>query len=50
MAKKQKTKLEVLYKNPVDLKANPMNSRTHSEKQIHKIAKSIDKLNFNNPY
>lgn len=42
-------KLEVLYKNPNDLKPNQRNSRTHSQKQIHKIAKSIEKLGFNNP-
>ena len=48
MTKKIK-KLEVVYKNPNDLKSNPRNSRTHSEKQIHKIAKSISKLGFNNP-
>ena len=44
-----KKELKVLYKNPKELKLNPKNSRTHSKKQIQKIAKSIDKLGFNNP-
>lgn len=46
---KQKEKLEVLYKNPNDLIPNPNNARTHSDKQIHQIAKSIEKLGNNNP-
>lgn len=41
--------LSVTYKKPEELVSNPRNSRTHSEKQIHKVAKSIDKLGFNNP-
>lgn len=41
--------LEIIYKHPSELKPNSRNSRTHSEKQIHKIAKSIKKLGFNNP-
>lgn len=43
------TELKVVYRNPNDLKPNSRNSRKHSEKQIHKIAKSIKKLGFNNP-
>jgi len=46
---KTPNKLEVLYKNPNDLKPNPRNSRTHSKKQLHQIAKSIKVLGFNNP-
>ena len=44
-----KNELAILYKNPKELKLNLQNSRTHSKKQIQKIAKSIDKLGFNNP-
>ncbi len=45
----EKSKLEVLYKNPSQLRVNPRNSKLHPKKQIHKIAKSIEKLGFNNP-
>ena len=41
--------LAILYKNPMELKINPKNSRTHNKKQLHKIAQSIEKLGFNNP-
>ena len=41
--------LEIRYLNPTELKLNPKNSRTHSKKQLHKIAQSIEKLGFNNP-
>ena len=44
-----KNELAILYKNPKELKLNSQNSRTHSKKQIQKIAKSIEKLGFNNP-
>ena len=44
-----KHELAILYKNPKELKLNSQNSRTHSKKQIQKIAKSIEKLGFNNP-
>ena len=47
--KQDLTKLKIIYKNQNELMPNPRNSRTHSEKQIHKIAKSISKLGFNNP-
>lgn len=43
------SQLSVIYRKPEELVTNPRNSRTHSERQIHKIAKSIDKLGFNNP-
>lgn len=49
MSKKFYKQLEVVYRNPNELKPNPRNSRTHSEKQIHKIAESISKLGFNCP-
>lgn len=45
----KKDKLEIYYINPFELKLNPRNSRTHSKKQLHKIAQSIKKLGFNNP-
>lgn len=42
-------RLEITYKNPSELKSNPSNAKTHSEKQVHQIAKSINVLGFNNP-
>lgn len=45
----KKDKLKIYYINPFELKLNPRNSRTHSKKQLHKIAQSIKKLGFNNP-
>lgn len=42
-------RLEITYKNPNELRANPNNAKDHSEKQIQQIAKSISKLGFNNP-
>lgn len=47
--KSRKNKLAINYQNPAELKLNPKNSRTHSKKQLHKIAQSIEKLGFNNP-
>lgn len=47
--KSRKNKLAISYQNPAELKLNPKNSRTHSKKQLHKIAQSIEKLGFNNP-
>lgn len=47
--KLQQSNLEIRYQNPTELKLNPKNSRTHSKKQLHKIAQSIEKLGFNNP-
>ena len=41
--------LRILYKNPNELKLNTRNSRTHSKKQLHQIAKSIEAFGFNNP-
>ena len=45
----QTNTLKICYQNPTELKLNPKNSRTHSKKQLHKIAQSIEKLGFNNP-
>lgn len=45
----QPKELKICYQNPTELKLNPKNSRTHSKKQLHKIAQSIEKLGFNNP-
>lgn len=45
----QPNELKIRYQNPTELKLNPKNSRTHSKKQLHKIAQSIEKLGFNNP-
>lgn len=47
--KTQQENLEIRYLNPTELKLNPKNSRTHSKKQLLKIAQSIEKLGFNNP-
>lgn len=47
--KTERENLEIRYLNPTELKLNPKNSRTHSKKQLHKIAQSIEKLGFNNP-
>lgn len=49
MSKNNPKKLEVLYKNPNNLIPNPHNARTHEGKQVHQIAKSINKLGNNNP-
>lgn len=47
--KTERENLEIRYLNPTELKLNPKNSRTHSKKQLLKIAQSIEKLGFNNP-
>lgn len=44
-----KSNLSVIYKNVDDLKPNSRNARTHSQKQIKKIAKSIKQFGFANP-
>jgi DNA modification methylase len=41
--------LKVLYKDPKKLKGSPFNARTHSEKQIIQIQRSIKKFGFTNP-
>ena len=47
--KTSQKELTILYKNPNELKLNTRNSRTHSKKQLHQIAKSIEAFGFNNP-
>lgn len=47
--KDKKSKLQISYLSTDSLKENPNNARTHSDKQIAKIARSIKKLGFNNP-
>ena len=41
--------LAVLWQKPAEIRPNPRNSRTHSNKQIQKIAASIAEFGFNNP-
>lgn len=41
--------LKIEYKDVIELTPYENNSRTHSEDQIAKIAKSIQEFNFNNP-
>ena len=40
--------LEIIYRNTGDLKPSPGNPRTHSNKQIGQIARSIKEFGFNN--
>ena len=42
-------KFDISYKNITELKPYKNNSRTHSEKQVHQIAKSLDRFGFVNP-
>ena len=42
-------KLAVLYVQVSDLIDNPLNARTHSDKQVSQLAKSIKKFGFNAP-
>lgn len=41
--------LNIVYKAISEVMKNPKNTRTHSEKQIHKAMKNITKFGFNNP-
>ncbi len=41
--------INVVLKNETELKANPKNARTHSKKQIYKVAQSIEKFGFTTP-
>ncbi len=41
--------INVVLKNETELRANPKNARTHSKKQIHKVAQSIEKFGFTTP-
>lgn len=42
-------KLEITYINPAELKAYDRNARTHSDEQVAKIVRSIERLGFANP-
>jgi ParB family chromosome partitioning protein len=41
--------LQIIYRNPAELKPDPNNSRTHSETQIGQIRASIRQFKFTNP-
>lgn len=43
------SKLQIIYRNPSDLKGYEKNSRTHSEDQIERIQASINEFGFINP-
>ena len=41
--------LEIIYRNPVELLAYEMNTRTHSVEQVEKVRASIRQFGFANP-
>lgn len=41
--------LHITERSPAELRANPANARTHSQKQVAQIARSITAFGFNNP-
>ena len=43
------SKLEIIYRPVADLRVNPANARKHSQKQVEKIAASIQSFGFNVP-
>jgi ParB-like chromosome segregation protein Spo0J len=43
------THLEITYLPPTSLKPDPRNPRVHSDKQVRKIAQSIQSFGFNVP-
>ena len=43
------TALQIIYRDPQSLKPNPKNARQHSDAQVRKIAKSIERFGFNSP-
>lgn len=47
--KASKNKFDISYKNITELKPYKNNSRTHTEKQVHQIAKSLKQFGFVNP-
>lgn len=49
MPSKNKKLLQIAYVSVEELKANPNNPRTHSEKQVAKIARNVKKNGFTNP-
>lgn len=42
-------RLEVVYRDPFDLKPDPRNARTHSPEQIEQLRASIREFGFTNP-
>ena len=42
-------RLEVIYRDPFDLTADPRNARTHSPEQIEQLRASIREFGFTNP-
>lgn len=46
---KSQEDIEIVWKDPNDLKAYPRNSRTHSDSQIEILAKSIVEIGFRDP-
>lgn len=42
-------RLEVVYRDPFDLKPDPRNARTHSPEQIDQLRASIREFGFTNP-
>jgi DNA modification methylase len=42
-------RLEIIYRDPFDLKADPRNARTHSPEQIEQLRASIREFGFTNP-
>ena len=47
--KDSQNKFDISYKNITELKPYKNNSRTHTEKQVHQIAKSLERFGFVNP-
>ena len=47
--KNPENKFDIFYKNITELKPYKNNSRTHTEKQVHQIAKSLERFGFVNP-
>lgn len=41
--------LKIIYRNPAELKPSARNARTHSEKQIQQILRSIQSFGFSSP-
>jgi ParB-like chromosome segregation protein Spo0J len=42
-------RLEIIYRDPFDLTADPRNARTHSPEQIEQLRASIREFGFTNP-
>lgn len=41
--------LKIVYRSPAELKPSPRNARTHSEKQVQQILRSIQSFGFSSP-